>query len=345
MLDRFKTKHAVSIAPETIIFTILFILGLYFVYQVRSIITLVLLAFILMVALRPIVLSLHEKLRLPILPSIVIAYLLMIVVVVGIGAILIPPLFYQMYQLLKMVNIPVLSEEIRNFNFTIMELGNLAERVSGSVGVVFSIINSTFSGVFTLFTLIVLSLYMMFERNTLYLKLSWFSKDPDHLIKARGLIDSIEEQLGGWVRGQAILMVVIGLLTYIGLSLLSVPYALPLALLAGMLEILPNLGPTLAAVPAVSIAYISGGPVIAGVVLLLSIVIQQLENHVIVPKVMKENANVSPLVAIIVILMGFKLGGVIGALLSIPTYIVLRTIYSTFFAPKKYIMTRDKLED
>lgn len=345
MFDRFKPKHAVVIAPESIVFTIAFLLTIYFVYQVRSIVTLILLAFILMVALRPIVLKLHEKLRLPVLPSILIAYLLMIIGVVGVGALLVPPLLSQLYQLFKMVNIPVLSEQIRNFNFTISEIGNIAERVSGSVNIVLTVINSTFSSIFTILTLIVLSLYMMIERNTLYLKLSWFSKNPDHLIQARDLINSIEEQLGGWVRGQAILMLTIGIITFIGLSFLSVPYALPLALLAGMLEILPNLGPTLAAVPAIAIAYISGGPVLAGAVLLFSIIVQQLENHLIVPKVMKENAHVSPLVAIIVILIGFQIGGVIGALLSIPMYIVLRTIYSTFFAPKKYIASKEKLED
>lgn len=345
MFDRFKPKNAIVVAPESIVFTIFFLLSLYFVYQIRTIVVLILSAFILMVALRPIVLSMHQKLRLPILPSIILAYLCMVAAVVCIGVVLVPPLADQLYQPLKTFHVPIISDEVRNFNFTIMELGNLAERVSGSVGLVFSIINSTFNGIFTILTLIVLSLYMMLERNTLYLKLSWFSKDPDHLIRARGLLDSIEEQLGGWVRGQAILMISIGIITYIGLTLLSVPYALPLALLAGLLEILPNLGPTLAAIPAIAIAYIVGGPILALAVLVFSIVVQQLENHIIVPKVMKDNANVGPLIAIIVILIGVQLGGVVGALLSIPSYIVVRTIYSTFFAPKKYLAAKNTLND
>jgi len=113
-------------------------------------------------------------------------------------------------------------------------------------------------------------------------------------------------------------------------KLISVPYALPLALLAGFLEIVPNLGPTIAMIPAVFVSYITFGPVMAGIVFLLYIIIQQIENNVLVPRVMHTSANVNPLIAITVILTGFKLGGMIGALLSIPVYIIFRTFYSTF---------------
>ena len=128
-------------------------------------------------------------------------------------------------------------------------------------------------------------------------------------------------------------MLSIAVLTYIGLTIIGVPYALPLAILAGLLEILPNIGPTIAAIPAIAIGYITGGPVIAGVVLLLSIVVQQLENSVLVPKIMRENANVNPLISIVAILTGFQLAGVMGALLAIPSYITIRAVYSVFFRP------------
>ena len=142
---------------------------------------------------------------------------------------------------------------------------------------------------------------------------------------------TIENQLGGWVRGQLVLMLVIAVFTYIGFLLIGIPYALPLAILAGFLEILPNIGPTIAAVPAITIAYISSGPALAVVALLFSILVQQLENNVIVPKVMRENANVNPLISIIAILIGLQLAGVVGALLAIPLYIVIRTVYGSFF--------------
>jgi predicted PurR-regulated permease PerM len=123
----------------------------------------------------------------------------------------------------------------------------------------------------------------------------------------------------------------VGIITYIGLTLLNIPYALPLALLAGLLEIVPNLGPTIAAVPAIAFAYISGGPVMAGFVTLFYVIVQQLENNLIVPKIMQQNADVNPLVSIIVMLVGLKLAGIPGVLLAVPSYIVVRALYSHWF--------------
>jgi len=117
-------------------------------------------------------------------------------------------------------------------------------------------------------------------------------------------------------------------LTFVSLTLLKIPYALPLALATSFLEILPNLGPTISAVPALMVAYSAGGWSMTGVVLVLFLVIQQLENNIIVPRIMKANVDVSPLMTILVILTGFKIGGVIGALLSVPTYILIRMIYA-----------------
>ena len=130
-------------------------------------------------------------------------------------------------------------------------------------------------------------------------------------------------------------MLTIGIVTFIGLTVLRIPYALPLALAAGLLEILPNLGPTLAAIPAIAIAYISFGPVSALLALIFYVIVQQLENNLLVPKIMAANAHVNPLVAIVTILIGVEIGGVVGAFLAIPIYIVIRLIYSTFLSLKK----------
>jgi predicted PurR-regulated permease PerM len=209
-------------------------------------------------------------------------------------------------------------------------VGNLIDRFGSSANTLYSIVSSTFSGVFTVFTIMVMSFYLMLDRRNLHLRIAWFTQRKEHLEQAKDFIDSLEYQLGGWVRGQIILMLVIGILTYIGLLLLGLPYALPLALLAASLEILPNLGPTLAAVPAVVIAYITAGPLMGLITLLFYILVQQFENNLLVPKIMKDNVDVSPLISIVSILIGLKLAGVIGALLAIPIYIILRTIYSTW---------------
>ena len=127
------------------------------------------------------------------------------------------------------------------------------------------------------------------------------------------------------MRGQLLLMLIIGLTTYIFLSLLGIPYALPLAVLAGLLEILPNLGPTIASIPSILIAFLLVNPTMGGFVALFYVVVQQIENNILVPRIMKAAVNVEPLTAIIVILMGVRLAGVAGALLSIPFYLMIRT--------------------
>lgn len=328
------SDHAVSISPATIVFSVLFILSLVLLYKVRAVVVLLLLAFIIMVALNPLVSFFTKKFKIPKVLSIFLAYILLISSFVLVIGMLVPPLAKQVFQLINLFDLPVFGEEVRSLNFNLQELSSVINNFGGSINVLFSIVNSTFNGVITLFTLIVMSFYLMLERQSLHKKISWFTKKKEHLEKLRELIDSIEEQLGGWVRAQMILMLTIFVITYLSLFLISIPYALPLALLAGFLEIVPNLGPTIAMVPAVFVSYVTFGPVMAGIVVLLYIVIQQIENNVLVPRVLQTNANVNPLVAITVILTGLKLGGMVGALLSVPIYIILRTFYATFVKVK-----------
>lgn len=323
-----KKTHAVVISPWSIIFTIFALFVVYFFYQVRFILTLLFLSFIIMTALNPWVSFLTRKFKVPRTISIVIVYFLVMAFFTGLIGLMIPPLGSQLIQLVKAINFPYFQEEIKKLTFGVSELSALASQVGNSVGILFTIISSTFAGLFTFFTLVVMSLYLTIDRPDLYKKIAWFSSDKEHMHIAKEFIDDLEIQLGGWVRGQVLLMLLIGFLTFLGLFLLNIPYALPLALLAGLLEIVPNLGPTIAAVPAVIFGYVTGGPVLAGVLLLFYIVVQQVENNIVVPKIMQESADVNPLISIVVILMGFEVGGVIGALLGIPIYIMFRSAYS-----------------
>lgn len=333
MQSLFSNKRTVSVAPSSIIFTVAFLLSLYFVYQVRSVLMLVFLAFIISVALSPVSGFIERKLKLGRTLGILFAYVAFFLLLAVFVAIVVPPLANEMYQLVKKIDLPLpmLEDQVRNFNFTVQEINDLVPRLNQSVTVLMQVIGTAFSSMFTLFTLFVLSFYTMLEKDRLHLRMHWFTNNPDTIKKTKAFIASVEKQLGGWVRGQVLLMLVVGVLTYLGLVALGIPYALPLALLAGLLEIVPNVGPTIAAVPAVFIGFTTGGPVIGGLAVLLAIAVQQLENNVLVPKIMSVNANVNPLAALIVILVGLQLAGVMGALLSIPVYIVLRATYSVFY--------------
>lgn len=326
--------HSVTVSPSIVVFTVFLLFSLWFVFAIRVILILLFLAFIIMVALHPAVQKFQKFFHLPRSISAAIVYLIVVTIfVLGLG-LLLPPMVQDLYQFLRTFNhgqIPFLQDELTGIKFTVSELSTLAERLSGSFSVVFSIITSTFSGIFTFFTLIVMSVYLMLDRPYLHQKVMWFTKKKEHVALAKDFIDSIEYQLGGWVRGQVVLMIIIGLISYVGLTVIGVPYALPLAVLAGLLEILPNLGPTIAAVPSIILAFFALGPVMAGVTALFYIVMQQFENNLIVPRILRDNVDVNPLVAIVTILIGFELGNVAGALLAIPAYIVVRTIYSYWY--------------
>jgi len=139
----------------------------------------------------------------------------------------------------------------------------------------------------------------------------------DHRGYVISLVERIQKKVGRWMFGQIILMVVIFVLDFAALSLLGVPYALILALLAGILEIVPYLGPIISATLATLVGLMIS-PLIGIEILITLTIIQQLESHVIVPQIMKKAVGLNPVVVILALLIGAKLGGTIGAILAVP---------------------------
>lgn len=135
-------------------------------------------------------------------------------------------------------------------------------------------------------------------------------------------------KIGLWMQGQFLLAILIGVLTYLGLSILGIQYALVLAVIAGIMELIPVFGPILAAVPAVAIAFANGGLAIALVVVALYLIIQQFENHLIYPLVVTKVVGVPPILVILALLIGAKLAGVLGILLSVPVAAALQELFS-----------------
>jgi predicted PurR-regulated permease PerM len=328
-------RHTIVVHHNTIFLTILALLLCSLIYYLQGILILLFAAFILMVALNPLVTKLQRSLKIPRTTCITLVYLLIMLFVVLVIGLLIPPLARELQPFLKTISLPLPQDQLGNLSFNFAELNAFANSIGSSLQVAIGLIASTFNSMFTFLTLLVMSFYLLLDRNNLHKKIAWFTQKATHVEKARLFIDELEHQLGGWVRAQMILMIIMAVVTYIALTILGVPFALPLALLAGILEILPNLGPTLSAIPAVFIAAVKLNPTIAITLVVFFIIIQQIENNFLVPKVMKENADVNPLVGIVAILAGFKLFSVVGGLLAIPIYIVLRACYSLWKATVK----------
>jgi predicted PurR-regulated permease PerM len=127
----------------------------------------------------------------------------------------------------------------------------------------------------------------------------------------------VEEKLGGWVRGQLVLMLAIGVMAGLGYTILGLPNAALLAVAAGLFEIVPMIGPFLAFAPAVVVA-LTVSPGTAVLVIVYALVIQQIESNVLVPRVMREAVGVSPLTVLLGILIGSALYGLPGAFLAVP---------------------------
>lgn len=181
-----------------------------------------------------------------------------------------------------------------------------------------------FGNVITVLTTVVISFYLILEHKNLDTHLAKLI-DSQKSESIQKTIETIESRLGGWVRGELILMLSIGVFTYLGLSILGIDIAMPLAILAGLMEVVPNIGPIISAVPAVLVA-LTIHPLLGVSTAALYFLIQFLENNLLVPKVMQKAAGVHPLVSILSLLVGLKILGPVGAVLAIPVVICIQII-------------------
>ena len=148
---------------------------------------------------------------------------------------------------------------------------------------------------------------------------------------------SSQKEIGDWGRGMLILCLFVGVLTYIGLSILGVKFALTLALIAGITELVPYVGPWLGGVPAVMIAFLAS-PTLALLVIILYIVIQQIENALIAPYIMHKAVGLDPLAIIIILLIGGKVAGPLGMILAVPVATILSILFREYLKYKESIV-------
>jgi predicted PurR-regulated permease PerM len=322
--------HKIEISQKTIIFTIVTLLSIWLLYQIRSIVVLLFIAFILMTAVNPLV-KLAKKIKIPTIVVMLLIYFGLIAIISTVVASLVPAVVQQTKDLTLVLPTYMHNlEDIFNAQFDPNMIGSYLNTIPSNL---LKIAAGAFSNIMNILALFFMSYYLVLERPNLHKYLLKFFHKHEAEEKAEALVLAVERQVGGWVRGELLLMAVIGVMTYVGLILLGIPYALPLAVLAGLLEAVPNLGPTIAAIPAIVMG-LTVSPIIGLGALILSIIIQQLENNLIVPKIMQSATGTEPLVTILVLLVGFTLGGIAGAVLSMPIYLTIQTVYQAFSPPR-----------
>ena len=321
----------IEISHRTIIFTILFLLSLWFIYKAFYVLILFFISFVLMTALNPLV-NRIESWRLPRVVAILITYVLVISIVTFIIASVIPPLVEQTTILARNLTLP--WSELQLIQLDISNFNNQLESLSRNVVGALNIILGAASNLLAIFTIGVMTFYLLMERKNLTSYLEVLFGDGQRKKRAEDFMNNIEAKLGGWVRGQLTLMFIIGVMAYIGLRFLGVSFALPLALLAGLMELIPNIGSTIAAIPAVIVAF-TISPALALGVVFWYIVMQQVENNLIVPQVMKRTVGVHPLITITAMMIGFTLGGIGGIILAVPVFLLSQVIVHDLYNHRK----------
>ncbi len=316
-----------NISSGTIVKIVAILGGLAFVWFIRDVVAVFFAALLLAALIDPFA-DWFERRRIPRALGVLVVYVLLAALITGAFLIIVPPLVGQLSDLVKgltasfgdargvLEGIITLTEKY-GFAQNISEsFQNLQGALSQGFSRVFSTLANVFGGVTTLVLVLVLTFYMVVEEADAKRLFRHFApkKYQPYLV---GLAGRMQEKLGYWLRGQLVLMLVIGALTYIGLLILGVDYALVLGIFAGLAEIVPYAGPILAAIPAIVLAF-SISPIKAVMVAVLYFAIQQLENGVLTPKIMQKSVGLNPVVSLFALMVGFKVAGFIGAIFAIP---------------------------
>jgi predicted PurR-regulated permease PerM len=194
-------------------------------------------------------------------------------------------------------------------------------------------VSALFSNTVFFISIIFMTIYLSLDPHIVQTLLSHLFPH-EKVEKIDSVVIRIEKRLGMWMVGELILMTVVGLLTYIGLTLIRIPYSLPLALIAGLLEVVPNIGPITAEVPAFFVG-ITLSPLLGLYTIFVAVIVQQLENHLIVPLVMKKVTGFHPIATLFFLVVGGTYAGVLGVILAIPLALVVLTIVEETHLIKK----------
>lgn len=314
-------------------------LALWAMFLVRGALLNIYIATLLAIGLSPLVRFIeHQRLlpigtrRLPRWLAILSIYLVVIGVVVAVAMTILPPLIAQARDLAK--NTPHMLDRAQDFllerrlidhKWTWREAVQQAPDAGSTLDVVFSTLTGIVGGLFGLFTILILTFYLLIESDDV-LKgfLQLFPREQRTRVAL--LCRQITIKVSAWLMGQLVLSGVIAVTAAVALWLMGIPYFYVLALIAGVGELIPMIGPVLSAIPAIAVAF-TVSPVMALWVAIFWIVQQQIESHFLVPKVMSTHVGVSAATVIIALMLGGSLLGVMGALLAVPTAAILLVVF------------------
>ncbi|MBI3620410.1 AI-2E family transporter [Candidatus Roizmanbacteria bacterium] len=311
----------VEISARTIIFTVFFLIFLRVLWSLKELLFSLLLAFIFMSALSPSVRRLEEwKVRRTL--AVFLVYFSFVLVVIALFSLILPPILIETGNLVK--SLPLIIKGINTRTAPWLQLDAFTQYIPTATNEILKLVTGFASNIFFIISTLFFGFYLLLQEKSIKLSLSRYL-DESTTLRVSRTIDHAEERMSSWFWGELKLMTIVGLMSFAGLSLIGIKYVLPLAVLAGLLEVVPNIGPILSSLPAVLLGF-SHSYLLGFSAMAVYVLVQQLENNLIVPVVMSRAVGLNPIITLIVLIVGGKFGGVLGILLAIPTFLFIESI-------------------
>ncbi len=320
----------VEISHKTVIFTVLFLLSLWFLYFIRDIILGLFVALLIMAILNPIVSKLY-KFKIPRGFSVLVVYIAVLGIFGLVIAAVVPPLVEQTSSLVSKLPVYISTlgiDRVVSREISAQFLSQIGSLPGQAVKIGFSI----FSNILGVITVLIFAFYLLLVRDKIDDQLVFlFGENKKE--KVGKTIDMLESRLGGWARAELALMLVIGVASFLGLTILGIPFALPLAILAGRGGGGGGGGGGGSAIPAVIIG-LSISPLMGLATVALALLIHQSENYLFTPKIMEKSVGVNPIITLLALSIGFRLAGMVGAVISVPVVLTIHVLASQYFPSK-----------
>jgi predicted PurR-regulated permease PerM len=317
-------QSEVRLASDTIYYLLFIGIGLFLVWRLSDIIILMVTAMMCAAALTPPVDWLHkEKLPRPLAAALVVIALVLPIVYVFIAVA--PTFITQLPTIMQTV-----SNSLNTYSFLPAELRNLnfAQYFQNNTNYLWESTSKVTNFFFQVFTLVVMIFYLLVDSDRLHNLASSLVPQRNRK-KVETIISELGRISGRYIRGNLLISVICTTIIFSGLLLLKIPYPVPLALFAGILDLLPMAGGTIGAIPAVVIAF-TISPLTGLLTILLFVVYQQTENAILAPNIYKEVLHLIPFLSFVAVIIGSLLFGVAGAFLALPVAAAIPTILTYF---------------
>lgn len=344
-MDSSGKNITINITTGTFIRAILLGVLLVLLYMLSDIVAVVLFSVVIASGVDPAA-RWFQKFRMPRALSVIFVYLIAFLSLSLIFYLIVPTMFSELSNLSK--NLPLYSDkpfEIgviadifpklpESATSVLRDIAiNAEEYIRGFMGGFLNTIATIFGGMFSSILIIIISFYLSVQEKGIenFIRAVTPIQHEKYVIS---LLLRSRRKIGKWLQGQILLGVLVGVLVYLGLTILGVPYALIFALLAGVFELIPIFGPIMASIPPIVIAFLLD-PKLGLMVLALYFLIQQFENHLIYPLVVSKIVGVPPILTILALIIGANLYGFFGILLAIPVATILVEILSDIEKKKR----------